>query len=330
MYWFSGNTDLATVAPASADNHKCVITAKAAGTVTITASCGSKVVTFQLTILRNASGLTVTGPGGVTGKTLYMRPTDKKASTVQLTVTVQPEDATGIITWRSLDESVAMVDKNGLVTITGLGETTIEAKITNPDGTEITATFPIKCRTATAAKLKFYHDGKQVSADYTYSITKDLVMNLAGGETLYLDVEINPETFEWMGKTFKQPLPALTAYDSKQEGWLILQWVTEGEHAGQLAITNTAPGKNLTDKMLIKALIPGYESFSCVYFGVKLVDGTYTVNFDANGGEGAMTSQTLTYGKTSESLKANAFTKPGLYLRRLEYGCGWHWYGLYQ
>ena len=311
VYWFSGNTDLATVAPASADNHKCVITAKAAGTVTITASCGSKVVTFQLTILRNASGLTVTGPGGVTGKTLYMRPTDKKASTVQLTVTVQPEDATGIITWRSLDESVAMVDKNGLVTITGLGETTIEAKITNPDGTEITATFPIKCRTATAAKLKFYHDGKQVSADYTYSITKDLVMNLAGGETLYLDVEINPETFEWMGKTFKQPLPALTAYDSKQEGWLILQWVTEGEHAGQLAITNTAPGKNLTDKMLIKALIPGYESFSCVYFGVKLVDGTYTVNFDANGGEGAMTSQTLTYGKTSESLKANAFTKPG-------------------
>lgn len=311
VYWFSGNTDLATVAPASADNHKCVITAKAAGTVTITASCGSKVVTFQLTILRNASGLTVTGPGGVTGKTLYMRPTDKKASTVQLTVTVQPEDATGIITWRSLDESVAMVDKNGLVTITGLGETTIEAKITNPDGTEITATFPIKCRTATAAKLKFYHDGKQVSADYTYSITKDLVMNLAGGETLYLDVEINPETFEWMGKTFKQPLPALTAYDSKQEGWLILQWVTEGEHACQLAITNTAPGKNLTDKMLIKALIPGYESFSCVYFGVKLVDGTYTVNFDANGGEGAMTSQTLTYGKTSESLKANAFTKPG-------------------
>ena len=311
VYWFSGNTDLATVAPASADNHKCVITAKAAGTVTITASCGSKVVTFQLTILRNASGLTVTGPGGVTGKTLYMRPTDKKASTVQLTVTVQPEDATGTITWRSLDESVAMVDKNGLVTITGLGETTIEAKITNPDGTEITATFPIKCRTATAAKLKFYHDGKQVSADYTYSITKDLVMNLAGGETLYLDVEINPETFEWMGKTFKQPLPALTAYDSKQEGWLILQWVTEGEHAGQLAITNTAPGKNLTDKMLIKALIPGYESFSCVYFGVKLVDGTYTVNFDANGGEGAMTSQTLTYGKTSESLKANAFTKPG-------------------
>lgn len=311
VYWFSGNTDLATVAPASADNHKCVITAKAAGTVTITASCGSKVVTFQLTILRNASGLTVTGPGGVTGKTLYMSPTDKKASTVQLTVTVQPEDATGIITWRSLDESVAMVDKNGLVTITGLGETTIEAKITNPDGTEITATFPIKCRTATAAKLKFYHDGKQVSADYTYSITKDLVMNLAGGETLYLDVEINPETFEWMGKTFKQPLPALTAYDSKQEGWLILQWVTEGEHAGQLAITNTAPGKNLTDKMLIKALIPGYESFSCVYFGVKLVDGTYTVNFDANGGEGAMTSQTLTYGKTSESLKANAFTKPG-------------------
>ena len=311
VYWFSGNTDLATVAPASADNHKCVITAKAAGTVTITASCGSKVVTFQLTILRNASGLTVTGPGGVTGKTLYMRPTDKKASTVQLTVTVQPEDATGIITWRSLDESVAMVDKNGLVTITGLGETTIEAKITNPDGTEITATFPIKCRTATAAKLKFYHDGKQVSADYTYSITKDLVMNLAGGETLYLDVKINPETFEWMGKTFKQPLPALTAYDSKQEGWLILQWVTEGEHAGQLAITNTAPGKNLTDKMLIKALIPGYESFSCVYFGVKLVDGTYTVNFDANGGEGAMTSQTLTYGKTSESLKANAFTKPG-------------------
>lgn len=311
VYWFSGNTDLATVAPASADNHKCVITAKAAGTVTITASCGSKVVTFQLTILRNASGLTVTGPGGVTGKTLYMRPNDKKASTVQLTVTVQPEDATGIITWRSLDESVAMVDKNGLVTITGLGETTIEAKITNPDGTEITATFPIKCRTATAAKLKFYHDGKQVSADYTYSITKDLVMNLAGGETLYLDVEINPETFEWMGKTFKQPLPALTAYDSKQEGWLILQWVTEGEHAGQLAITNTAPGKNLTDKMLIKALIPGYESFSCVYFGVKLVDGTYTVNFDANGGEGAMTSQTLTYGKTSESLKANAFTKPG-------------------
>ena len=311
VYWFSSNTNLATVAPASADNHKCVITAKAAGTVTITASCGSKVATFQLTILRNADSLTVTGPGGVTNKTLYMRANDKKASTFQLTATVQPEDAMGTITWRSLDESVAKVDKNGLVTITGLGETTIEAKITNPDGSEITATFPIKCRTSTAAKLEFYHDGKLVSKSSGYSFPKDLLMALAGGETLYLDVTITPETFEWMGKTYKQPLPVFAAYSSSQEGWLNFQWVTEGEHAGQLAVTNAAPGKNLDNSVVIKALIPGYDYYSSVYFGVSLVDSTYTVKFDGNGAEGTMADQSFTYGKSGESLKANAFTKTG-------------------
>ena len=309
VYWFSGNTDLATVAPASADNHKCVITAKAAGTVTITASCGSKVVTFQLTILRNASGLTVTGPGGITNKTLYMSPSDKVADSVQLTAVLKPADATGNVTWRSLDESVAKVDENGLVTITGLGETTIEAKITNPDGTELTSTFPIKCRTSSAANLEFYHGGKKISATYSFSITNAMLVALAGGETVYVDMKLTPETIEWMGKTYKQPLPTFSAYTSSQEGWLDFQWVTEGEHAGQLAIRNNNPSQNKASKVIVKAAKPGYDSYVC--FGLSLVDGTYTVNFDANGGTGTMASQSFTYGKTGESLKANAFTKTG-------------------
>lgn len=50
----------------------------------------------------------------------------KVGSTVQLTATVAPDDATDqSVTWQSSDPGVAEVDENGLVTVTGSGEAAI-------------------------------------------------------------------------------------------------------------------------------------------------------------------------------------------------------------
>jgi uncharacterized protein YjdB len=63
-------------------------------------------------------------------------------STLQLTVTVLPEDATDkTITWTSSDPTVATVNKNGLVTPVAAGAATITA--TTNDGTNLSATCAV-------------------------------------------------------------------------------------------------------------------------------------------------------------------------------------------
>ena len=304
VYWASSDTDMATVASASGDSHKCVITAKAAGTVTITASCGSKVATFQLTVQRNASELSVVDAQGNTSSTVTISESDTAAPTVQLYPVFNPADATPNLTWTSENEDVAVVDSKGKVTVTGLGQANIIVKQVNPDGSELSSAYILNVRTLISPTISIIWDGSDITASST-SAAKRNPLTLSGGDAAYVTINVSPATFKWLGKTLQMPQPVVSEY---LEYMVKSEWVTDGEHAGQVKLTNRQPYRN-SGKMAMKVELPGYGTYK--YFGVKLVDGTYTVNFDANGGEGAMTSQTLTYGKTSESLKANAFTKPG-------------------
>ena len=304
VYWASSDTDMATVASASGDSHKCVITAKAAGTVTITASCGSKVATFQLTVQRNASELSVVDAQGNTSSTVTISESDTAAPTVQLYPVFNPADATPNLTWTSENEDVAVVDSKGKVTVTGLGQANIIVKQVNPDGSELSSAYILNVRTLISPTISIIWDGSDITASST-SAAKRNPLTLSGGDAAYVTINVSPATFKWLGKTLQMPQPVVSEY---LEYMVKSEWVTDGEHAGQVKLTNRQPYRN-SGKMAMKVELPGYGTYK--YFGVNMVEGTYTVNFDANGGEGAMTSQTLTYGKTSESLKANAFTKPG-------------------
>lgn len=110
--WASSDPDVATVANGR-------VTAKAAGTVTITATAGGK--TADCTVVVEPPAINVTGV--TLDKTALTLKTGGAAGT--LTAAVAPADATNkSITWSSSDESVATVD-NGTVTPHAAGTATI-------------------------------------------------------------------------------------------------------------------------------------------------------------------------------------------------------------
>ena len=77
--------------------------------------------------------------------------------TLQLTATVQPENATDrTVTWTSSDPAIATVDATGLVTAVAAGTATITA--TTNDGTGLTATFAV-----TVSQLEVQVGGLELS-----------------------------------------------------------------------------------------------------------------------------------------------------------------------
>ncbi|GHV09761.1 hypothetical protein FACS1894162_1090 [Bacteroidia bacterium] len=133
--WSSSNTSIATVSTAG------VVTAKAAGTATITAKTtdGNKTATCAVT---------VTIP--VTGVTLNKSTTTIIGinSTETLTATVAPSNATNkAVTWSSSNTAVATVNSTtGVVTAVAGGTATITAKTTDGNKTTtcaVTVTIPV-------------------------------------------------------------------------------------------------------------------------------------------------------------------------------------------
>ncbi|MEE0740808.1 MAG: Ig-like domain-containing protein [Emergencia sp.] len=88
--------------------------------IKVTSENGKKTETYKLRLLRRVD---VTGISlNETEKTLMA------GETLQLTANLEPEDATNKeVTWSSLDEKVATVDENGMVTAVGSGKTNISA-----------------------------------------------------------------------------------------------------------------------------------------------------------------------------------------------------------
>ncbi len=133
--WSSSDPSIATVAPVTGSPHIGLVTAKAVGSCTITATTadGAKVAECVVTVA------TVPVTGITLNKTAQ---TINKGATFQLTATISPADASiQALTWSSSDTAIATVNATGKVTAVAGGTATITCKAT--DGSNKTATCDI-------------------------------------------------------------------------------------------------------------------------------------------------------------------------------------------
>ncbi len=139
--WTSSDEAIATVVDG-------VVTAVSEGTAVITATAGDKSATCQVTVSKPV--IPVTG--------LSIDKTELeliKGEYDIITATVTPDDATyKSVTWSSADETIATVDKNGKVTGTGGGVTTVTASIGDLEATcTVTVTVPVESITLDKTSL---------------------------------------------------------------------------------------------------------------------------------------------------------------------------------
>jgi uncharacterized protein YjdB len=125
--WSSNNPDVAAV------DQNGVVTAKKAGTATITASSNGKTATCSITVYNvYATGVTL----NKTSLTL------EAGESETLTAAVAPSNTTDkTVTWKSSDETVATV-QGGVVTAVGAGTATITVSTTNVKTATCVVTVP--------------------------------------------------------------------------------------------------------------------------------------------------------------------------------------------
>ena len=147
--WTSSDTSVATVSLGT-------ITAKKAGTTTITVTTADGSFTASCTVTVDSSSIAVTGVT-LNKATLTLKEEDVEA----LTATISPNNATNKnVTWSSSDDSVATV-LNGTVTATGSGTATIT--VTTVDGS-----FTASCTvTVTAANMSLTIEKGDYASGYT-------------------------------------------------------------------------------------------------------------------------------------------------------------------
>ena len=207
--WKSDNEGVAIV-----DNSGNV-TAKAAGTATITATVDGKSASCKVTV----NGQTTTVPVQSVGlnQTTLELIAGKEAT---LTATVKPDDATNkTVTWSSNNETVATVDNNGKVTAkVGDKQATCNVKVTAADvavesvtlnqsslelvaGKEATLTATVKPESATDKTVTWTSDKPEIAAVEGGTVTAKAegtatitVTTVDGGKTATCKVTVTPKT----------------------------------------------------------------------------------------------------------------------------------------
>ena len=149
--WKSSDESVATV------DKDGVVTAKKAGTVTITATAGGVSGTLHITVTAKP---VETVPVTSVEVTVEAGTTVSVGKTLQATATVKPGNATNKkVTWKSSDESIATVDANGVITAKKAGKVVITA--TSTDGTDKSGNVEI----TVVDETKPTPDHKSVKAD---------------------------------------------------------------------------------------------------------------------------------------------------------------------
>lgn len=191
--WSSSNQDVATV------DEDGVVTAKAAGTATITATTAvsGKKATCAITVTHIQ----------VTGVTLSQtKATIDVGATLTLTATISPANASYKgVKWSSSNEAVATVDENGVVTAKAAGTATVT--VTTDDGGK-KATCAI---TVDGDSDEFIVDLSSLTGDYTAfdgdvltgTLGKNVKISIANGATVTLrNATINGvhnDAYQWAG-----------------------------------------------------------------------------------------------------------------------------------
>ena len=133
MAWTSSNTSVASVSVNSSDKTKATITARAPGEAVIKFALSEDIyVTCNITVKQRVTSLRINRDK----TTIYA------GDTLQVTSTASPATASNQeVIWASSDESVASIDKDGLITALDRGTTVITA--TAVDGSEKTTSFTL-------------------------------------------------------------------------------------------------------------------------------------------------------------------------------------------
>lgn len=183
--WSSSNTSIATV------NNGAIVGVKE-GTATITAKTqdGGFSAACQVTVSQNGGGTTPdepvnpddpvnpdnpSGTEAVTGVAVTPNPTTvKPGSTVQLTATVQPENAANKnVTWKTSNGLIASVDANGLVT--GVKEGTAKITATTEDGAKTAdCLVTVKSDTISVTEISIIPEEATIRIGTTRQLTADI------------------------------------------------------------------------------------------------------------------------------------------------------------
>ena len=135
VQWISSNTSVATVANG-------VVTAKKAGTATITATVGDLKATCKVTVIQKVTSLRVTPVTVYNGKTAKIK------------VTVAPSNASNkAVTYTSNNRAVATVTSTGVVKGIKPGTAYITVKAKDGSGKYARCKVTVKAQKATAVKL---------------------------------------------------------------------------------------------------------------------------------------------------------------------------------
>lgn len=133
LKWTSSDTNVASVSYSSTDKTKATVTARSAGTAVIRFSISDdEYVDCNITVKQRVTSLRINRDK----TTIYA------GDTLQVTSTASPATASNQeVIWASSDESVASIDKDGLITALDRGTTVITA--TAVDGSEKTTSFTL-------------------------------------------------------------------------------------------------------------------------------------------------------------------------------------------
>ena len=164
LSWTSDNEDVATVSESG------VVTGIAPGTANITASCGPASAVCVVTVLSPATDIQLN----------YSEYSLFETMVFDLIANVTPANTTDHIEWSSSDESIAVVNENGIVSALNAGETIITAKCGNVEAT---------CRiTVTKLGVSTSVEELQITADglyMVYDLHGVLIMKTEKSEDLY-------------------------------------------------------------------------------------------------------------------------------------------------
>ena len=175
----------ATVTPANADNTNIiwsssddtfatvvngVVTAKKAGTVTITA-------TSEADSTKKASCVyTITNVAPTSIELNRTAATIAVNDTLNLTATVLPANATiKTVIWSSSDDSIATVDANGVVTAKAVGTVTITATATEDSSVKAECAITIKSTIVYAESISLNYTNEALKVDNTLQLTATIL-----------------------------------------------------------------------------------------------------------------------------------------------------------
>ncbi len=158
--WTSSNTSVATVANG-------VVTAKSAGTATITVTTvdGSKTATCTITV--NASTVSVTGVTlDKTSANLTV------GETLTLTATVSPTNATDkTVSWYSSNEAVATISSSGKITAKAAGTTVVWAESNSNPTISASCTVTVKAATVAVTGVTLNKTSESLTVGNTLTLT---------------------------------------------------------------------------------------------------------------------------------------------------------------